>query len=400
MSVSFFDLMKYAKTGIASPEMTGFDKLRARAAFGGYPVRTITGTPPISFKSDGKPLSAWSIAGAMQQTGTPTPDAPIQPEETGDKTANLAPAIRSANGWVIGYRKTANGAYQASNGYGEWLSPKIPLTEGETITISAPETQNPSMSVYFWNGDTYLSSENGLDYTCSTFTAPSGTTQIDFAIRAGVNNKTEANVIANGFWVMLNTGSTAQPYEPFGVKIPLTCAGQTSPIYLSEPLRKIGDYADTVDSSGTVTRNIKKLVLTGQENLSSTDGVIYLSTLVDDYMRANGIITCVCTHYAAQEQVVSAGRVSKGCITLGSNTAYQRLYVYDTNISTANAFKSYLAAQYAAGTPVCVWYVLATAQTETITAPTITTAKGANTLTVDTTLQPSGVSITGNIKQA
>ena len=35
MSASFFDLMKYARTGIASPGMTGFDKLRARAAFGG-----------------------------------------------------------------------------------------------------------------------------------------------------------------------------------------------------------------------------------------------------------------------------------------------------------------------------------------------------------------------------
>ncbi len=54
MSVSFYDLLKYAKTGIAAPDMTGYDKLRARAIGGGFPVQTITGVPPISFTGDGK----------------------------------------------------------------------------------------------------------------------------------------------------------------------------------------------------------------------------------------------------------------------------------------------------------------------------------------------------------
>lgn len=94
MSVSFYDLMKYAKTGIASPEMTGFDKLRARAAFGGYPVSTITGTPPISFKSDGKPLSAWSIAGNMVQdsvtTNVPAASVTVVGVESGTDYAYFA----------------------------------------------------------------------------------------------------------------------------------------------------------------------------------------------------------------------------------------------------------------------------------------------------------------------
>lgn len=33
MSATFYDLLKYAKTGIASPDMTGYDKMKARAMF-------------------------------------------------------------------------------------------------------------------------------------------------------------------------------------------------------------------------------------------------------------------------------------------------------------------------------------------------------------------------------
>lgn len=35
MSATFYDLMRFAKTGIASPSMTQYDKMKALAAFGG-----------------------------------------------------------------------------------------------------------------------------------------------------------------------------------------------------------------------------------------------------------------------------------------------------------------------------------------------------------------------------
>ena len=75
-------------------------------------------------------------------------------------------------------------------------------------------------------------------------------------------------------------------------------------------------------------------------------------------------------------------------------------------------FKQFLAAQYSAGTPVTVWYVLATPTTSIVNEPlakigsyadvlnsadaavTIPTARGSNTLTVDTELQPSSMTIT------
>ena len=84
-----------------------------------------------------------------------------------------------------------------------------------------------------------------------------------------------------------------------------------------------------------------------------------------------------------------------------------------TGAAAITAFKSWLASQYAAGTPVTVWYVLAEPETGIVNEPlmkigdyadtitmaqagvTLPTVAGTNTLTVDTTVQPSSVSITG-----
>lgn len=82
MSASFYDLLKYAKTGIAAPDMTAYDKMRA-VAMGGGAVKTLTGVPPLSFTGNGKPLISWSMLGNGQQSGTPAPDAPIMPQFVG-----------------------------------------------------------------------------------------------------------------------------------------------------------------------------------------------------------------------------------------------------------------------------------------------------------------------------
>jgi hypothetical protein len=58
---------------------------------------------------------------------------------------------------------------------------------------------------------------------------------------------------------MLNSGSTALPYEPFGYKIPITCAGTTVNVYTGDSLRKALDGSDAVDvlsSTGTITRAV------------------------------------------------------------------------------------------------------------------------------------------------
>jgi hypothetical protein len=198
-----------------------------------------------------------------------------------------------------------------------------------------------------------------------------------------------------GTYIMLNLGSTALPYEPYGYKIPLTCAGQTVPVYLGQ--------TQTV-------RRIKKLVLTGEENITpyiylGRHGIAVNNILERNYYRAKGI----CTHYP-----VFNGDMAANALWIGvADRALYFIAILDTlGYTTADEFKSFLAAQYAAGTPVVIWYVLAEPETAIVNEPlakigdyadelhstdagvTIPTAKGSNTLSVDTTVQPSEMSIT------
>ena len=186
---------------------------------------------------------------------------------------------------------------------------------------------------------------------------------------------------------LVTTGEHAGEYA-----IPLSVSGTSYPLYLSEPLRKIGDYADTVDSSGVVTRRIKRLVLTGSETFTQTvisSGYVYgyaPEFPPNKWSTAENIIS---THYKAE----FANR--NGNIYFSGS----QLMIDDFRYDTTTDFKQFLADENTAGHPVCVWYVLASPVTETTTAPTITPSAGSNTLTVGTTLAPSEVSITGKIKE-
>lgn len=273
MSASFYDLLKYAKTGIAAPNMNNFDKIRALSLAGGYPLSTITGVPPLSFMADGSPLTAWSILGNGQQTGTPTPDNPIMP--------------------------------------------------------------------------TFCGKLIDTDWT-----------------------------------------------------IPITCAGQTVPVYLGQ--------TQTV-------RRIKKLVLTGEEpffrdNERADSWRFYSDALISAITNVS-----ICSHFA----YIGTSGVNNSDTT-GFSIFYAAQFGCRCPKAIANTitkFKAWLASQYAAGTPVTVWYVLSEPETAIVNEPLakidayadelhsadagvmIPTISGKNTLAINTGLQPSNISITGHIKK-
>ena len=121
-----------------------------------------------------------------------------------------------------------------------------------------------------------------------------------------------------------------------------------------------------------------------------------------------------CSHYQA---VANNAMWTSYDYMISWSTADSRgLRIRDINFlsgATLADFKSYLSAQYAAGTPVTVWYVLAEAETGIVNEPlckigdyadelhsedagvVIPTVKGQNTLTVDTDLAPSKIEISG-----
>lgn len=197
--------------------------------------------------------------------------------------------------------------------------------------------------------------------------------------------------------VMLNTGDTALPYEPYGYKIPITCAGQTTPVYLGE--------VPTV-------RRVKKRVLDGTENWVRQSGQSV------DYFRIENMPATaskvICSHYQSPDENIAYATVVTGIKMQTSASSGVILACRPPDIATLSLsdFKAYLASEYAAGHPVTIWYVLASEETGITNEPlakigeyadelnstdagvSIPTAEGQNTLTVDTDLQPSEMTIT------
>lgn len=352
--------------------MTHFERLFA-AKFGGSPppkVREYTGAVPVTITADGTPLIDYLISGNTTQSGTPTPDNPIMPQGTGDTTANLA------YGRIDGANIGSNGTIFRA----DWYDIAIGRVESGIIyTINgfvlAFYTNEPTIDSVSYDGSRIVTTPGEP----STFTAPI-TGYVAFRLNPGEP-------------AMLNTGSTALPYEPWGIKIPISSANTTTPVYLGEV---------------ETTRKIEKLVLTGKETFGYANSC-FTYTFDDKPTSVQPIKEVIFSNI--YEGVEPRYRDQLGnyqcCITRN----YNQIAIRDNNYADAADFKAYLAQQYAAGTPVTVWYVLATETTGIVNEPlmrigdyadtlskaqagvAIPTNNGSTTVDVDTTVKPSEVYI-------
>ncbi len=175
-------------------------------------------------------------------------------------------------------------------------------------------------------------------------------------------------------------------------------AGQTTNIYLGE-----------VES----TRRIRKLVLTGEESINGDIGYDRFFFTIPD-IRSEGVrlTKLFCTHF----QNISDGRpisdVPDYSIYTGGGVDSQKVFIKTTDYTTVADFTSFLTTQYTAGTPVCIWYVLAEPETGIVNEPlrkigdyadtlsyeqagvSVPTLHGNTVIDVETTLKPSEMSLT------
>ena len=335
---------------------------------------TIT-TLPKQIIGDGTAITAYTIKGNLSQSGTPTPTNPIYPQETGDKTANL---------WNEDYTGISSSATYKP----------IYVGDGEfTLSTTTPKLQGTAvLFLLAGNVASGISTDsNGVWYGQNrTVTAVNG--YITLAYRAYTN----LNPV--DYQSMLNTGSTALPYEPYGYKIPILSGSTTTPVYLGG-----------VQS----TRRIKKLVLTGEEiNVSQGNAPYYFN--LPEYGTYINLTSAwwICSHYQSVPNSATWSNydslISFSQIGDTDDNKLIKLRIRDTSCATLSNFKTYLQQQYANGTPVCVWYVLATPTTTTLNEPIrkigtysdsisgtgLPTTGAAEQFDVDTTLKPSEVDLT------
>lgn len=202
-------------------------------------------------------------------------------------------------------------------------------------------------------------------------------------VYAGKDYNTSVGFTATVSEIMVsaNADDSYEPYTP----------PSTTPIYLDSPLYKIGDYSDSIGMTEEV-RAVKELVLTGEEDWRRLEVSLGTYELrFSDANRTENIVTLKCSHYISQKNVKYYKNLAEETCCFRSDIAH--LWIKDNNIATVEAWKSYLAAQYANGTPIKVYYVLATPETKTVEPVEIPTLNGTTVIDVDTEVKPSNVYI-------
>lgn len=208
------------------------------------------------------------------------------------------------------------------------------------------------------------------------------------------DSTTSVRTAADFIDIMLNSGSEALLFDSIG-KLEVIIESNDEKRHL---------ILDRTQS----TRRIKKLVFDGTEewalNTTALPPNKYFSITNNEAL--SGVMP-ICTHYTGSNSA-DWRNIPLNAITVSLYSSSNLRTVINTGetYSTIEDFKTYLAQQYTAGTPVTVWYVLETETTGIVNEPlmkiddyadsisaSIPTTDGANTINVPTALQPSSVDV-------
>lgn len=174
---------------------------------------------------------------------------------------------------------------------------------------------------------------------------------------------------------------------------------KTYNIYLDEPLRKVGDYADYVDfKNGKVVRNVVKSILTGDENKWGLPVVVangYSHYRIYPFFNESPVSAFLCSHFETQPNTnYAVGYKVRATSYPNSN---QLIFTISNDIADSKnqtdmtAWLEWVKSQYKNGNPIEVFYILTTSTETLISLPQILTEKHTNIISVGTTLQPSKV---------
>ena len=375
--------------------------------------REDSGSTPLttSHEAIGKDLKGYKVYGNSIQDGTPTPSSPIEIESVGDKTVNVMPSaeksIKQENGITIEcdgfgtYIITGTASYDTTIYFDLKSSFTIPVSKsngGEGTMSLFNSDSSPSVYIYFMNNSSTI--DYWILYQINRISNSYLTQGGKKCNKIGLKVLEGKTVNMTVSPVFTNDGIYPSESIPYGYKIPITVSdgtnSTTTNIYLSEPLRKIGDYADYIDfKNQKIIRTIEEKIITGTEAWSDVSGsskkyyrfnignygyVIPSQGLCNNYMRDSIISTNTVVGF----NVVNVTSLNKSVISIRPEN------VADYTVGT---FKQYLADKYNNGKPIIVYYPLATPTEQTISLPNIPSLVGTTIYDVDTKVKPSNMYI-------
>ena len=335
------------------------------------------------------------IAGAET---TPSPTNPIEVESVGDRTKNIADLSSSVKDKYIDSQGVAqNGAYTGySFAYTKYIKVKPDTTYSFTIIHNSKGEEVNHRVIGWTSNKTFIRQESNIVLSktqvgafTSTFTT-SATTEyltINYLYAYGDDMR-------DAEYVQLEEGDTATPYEQYGYKIPVKVNDTTTTnIYLSEPLRRIGNYVDYIDfESQKVVRNVKAGLISS-DLLSDYDNQYkrWRSIAINDCVRMGGTrkIVGFADSFVWLSNEEPIGDIKDGSIYLGITAGVYKLYIHSL-ISDKTQFLNSLSE-------LNIYYPLNTPTEETITLPAINLPQNIVTIDIDTNIKPSKLTITGDI---
>lgn len=217
----------------------------------------VSGVPPLTLTNcKGVDLINYKIYGNSVQDGTPTPDNPVEIESVGDKTNNLFDLSILLDGIAIRYYTIDNNKVTATRANGMGWGSMTPFN-------LKPNTE---YNLYLSNVATVdARTPNKVMLLNKTGTSMSFTTD-DTGLACfkffSTDNKYPYEI---GYIHLVEKGTSVTGYEPYGkYKIPFKVNDTVTNIYLDEPLRKKGEYADYIDfENQKIVRNIEETDSTG-----------------------------------------------------------------------------------------------------------------------------------------
>ncbi len=402
--------------------------------FGTDNYETTEGT---TFTLNNQTIKNYLIYGNSIQDGTPTPDNSAEVKSTGDllTSSNCASygsdACSNIGKYVVQVKDRGKNLFDYSYLKQQGSSGGLTMTStGDVITINGTLTNSGDikLSDVFPNifdvnktytlkidvvgGSGTIGEGTGITFAFSLFN--SANTKY---IRTNVNATALDNIASVTFsgsvfageeklhlllqnWRLGNTysnyqvriqieeGSSATSYESY--KAALTN------IYLDEPLRKIGDYADYIDFyNKKIVRRVSSKTFDGTERWTIMTDVgvarAMQHTLTDSKANTTKSLLAQSNYYvgATWEDVYN------GKIGVARSKDAIRIRPKET-LPTIAEWKAFLQQQNNAGNPLVVNYVLAEQSEETIDLPNIELLDGSSTLLINTEVSPSKVTLTTN----
>ena len=239
-----------------------------------------------------------------------------------DKIAKSSGKNKLSGNFVIGSIDSYGADFGNTN---RARSEYISIDENTTYRFSSSNSNIYYVPYYYDESKTFISFDNGWKQQSVTFTTPSGTKYLRILVK---NNNTDSITLGEITEPMINKGTTALPYEPYG-KV----------WYLN--------------------KQIGKVVLDGSENWGISSGNFYM-TSISNYKRSEN--KPYSNYYQGTLNTDSARGITNGQIAFNKASEFNRFYLSNTSISSVNDIKDWLSTHNTE-----VYYVLATPTTTEIT---------------------------------